>query len=38
MEKHEEEAKTMKNAIVSLANNYEALGNFINYLSCHFDE
>ena len=38
MKKYEEEAKTMKNAIVTMANNDEALDNFINYLSCHFDE
>lgn len=38
MKKHEEEAKTMKKAIVTMANNEESLDNFINYLSCHFDE
>ena len=38
MKKYEEEAKTMKKAIVTMANNEETLDNFINYLSCHFDE
>lgn len=38
MKKYEEEAKTMKNAIVTMANNEESLDNFINYLSHHFDE
>ena len=38
MKKYEEEAKTMKKAIVTMANNEESLDNFINYLSHHFDE